>query len=322
MRGVIRPSLSLSLLLFLSLSSLTLPVQAQDCDRACLEGFMNQFLEALLAHDPSSLPLASDVRYTENGQDLAVGDGLWQTYTKHSGYKLYVADPVAGQVAYLSVIEEGATPVIAHFRMKVADQQIAEVEILIARGSMGTLENLVEPKPVFLETLPPEQRRSREEMVRITDSYFTGLDTEESGANVPFHPDCQRQENGAILANNPAAEEGSMQRLGCKEQFDTGFSTIVTDVRERRYLVLDEERGLSYAVVFFDHDGTALTMGGVGGATREVRAPFNRPLTFMIGEMFKIVDGQILQIEAVIVTVPFGMPSGWNGVDLVSTGQL
>ncbi len=318
MRGPMR--LFYPLLLLLALT--TLPVQAQDCDRACLEGFMNQFLDALLAHDPSTLPLAPTLRYTENGQDLAVGDGLWQTYTKHADYKLYVADPAAGQVAYLSVIEEGATPVIAYFRMQVANQQIAEMEILIARGSMGTLENLVTPKPIFLETLPPEQRRSREEMVRITDSYFTGLDTEESGANVPFHPDCQRQENGAILANNPDAAEGSMQRLGCKEQFDTGFSTIVTDVRERRYLVLDEERGLSYAVVFFDHDGTAKTMGGVGGVTREVGAPFNRPLTFMIGEMFKIVDGQIRQIEAVIVTVPFGMPSGWSGADLVSTGQL
>lgn len=310
MRGLIR---LFRPLLLLVLTALAIPARAQECDRACLEGLMNQFLAALLAHDASTLPLAPGMRYTENGQDIALGDGLWQTYTKHSGYKLYVADPFAGQLAYLSVIEEGDTPVIAHFRMQVANQQISEMEVLIARGSMGALENLVEPKPLFLETLPPEQRRSREEMVGITDSYFTGLDTEESGANVPFHPDCQRQENGTILANNPAAEEGSMQRLGCKEQFDTGFSTIVTDVRERRYLVLDEERGLSYAVVFFDHDGTPKTMGGVGGVTREVRAPFNRPLTFMIGELFKIVDGQIRQIEAIIVTVPFGMPSGWSG---------
>lgn len=298
------------------------PVHAQDCDRACLEGFMDQVLDAQLAHDASTLPLAPDFRYTENGQDLALDDGLWMTYTQHSDYKLYVADPVAGQLAYLSVIEEGETPVIAYYRMKVAGQQISELELLIGRGAQATLENLQEPKPLFLETLPPEQRRPRAEMVRIADSYFEGLDTLESGAGVPFHPDCTRQENGTWLANNPDAEEGSMQRLGCKEQFDTGFSTIVTDVRERRYLVLDEERGLAYAHVFFDHDGTPRTMGGVGGVTREVRAPFNRPLTFMIGELFKIVDGQIRQIEAIIVTVPFGMPSGWNGADLVTQGQL
>jgi hypothetical protein len=296
--------------------------QSQDCDRACLEGLMDQFQDALLAHDASGLPLAADFRYTENGQDIEVNDGLWQTYTKKSDYQLYVADPVAGQLAFLSVIEEGETPVISHFRMKVMNRQIAEMEVLLARGSQGLLENLVEPKPIYLETLPTDQRRSRAEMVRITDSYFTGLDEEESGANVPFHPDCQRQENGMILANNPDAEAGSMQRLGCKAQFDTGFSTIVTDVRERRYLVLDEERGLCYAIVFFDHNGTPETMGGVDRVQRPVGAPFNRPLTFMIGEMFKIVGGEIRQIEAVIVTVPYGQPSGWNDVDLETLGQL
>lgn len=306
----------LCMLLALGLGFLSPVVVAQDCDRSCLEDFMNQVLDAQLVHDASTLPLAPDFRYTENGQDIALDDGLWKTYTKHSNYRLYVADPAAGQLAYLSVIEEGDTPVIAYYRMKVANRQISELELLIGRGSQATLDNLQEPKPLFLEALPPQQRRSRAEMVRIADSYFEGLDTLESGANVPFHPDCTRQENGTWLANNPNAEEGSMQRLGCKEQFDTGFSTIVTDVRERRYLVLDEERGLVYAHVFFDHDGTPKTMGGVGGVTREVRAPFNRPLTFMIGELFKIVDGQILQIEAIIVTVPFGMPSGWNGVDV------
>jgi hypothetical protein len=197
------------------------------------------------------------------------------------------------------------------------------VEALLARGtSMAVLENLQEPKPIFLETLPPEQRSSREEMVAITDSYFTGLDTENSGANVPFHEDCQRQENGMILANSPDPDAGEMQKLGCKAQFDTGFSTIVTDVRERRFMALDEERGLSYAIIFFDHDGSPKTMGGVDGVTREVQAPFNRPMTLMIGELFKIVDGRIRQIEAIIVQVPYGMPSGWDGVDLRSMGQL
>jgi hypothetical protein len=319
MRGPLR---SLKALLFLITCIIALPAGAQDCDRGCLEGLMNRFLDGLLAHDTMGLPLAPNLRYTENGQDIALGDGLWQTYSKHPDYKLFVADPAAGQLALLSVIEEGATPVITHFRMKAENRQITEMEVLLARGSMGTLAYLVEPKPIFLEALPPDQRSTRAEMVRITNSYFSGIDEENSGANVPFHPDCQRQENGAILANNPDAEEGSMQRLGCKAQFDTGFSTIVTDIRERRFLVLDEERGLSYAIIFFDHDGTPKTMGSADGSVREVRAPFNRPLTFMIGELFKIVAGEIRQIEAVIVTVPYHMPSGWNGADLVTTGQL
>ncbi|MBN1238503.1 MAG: hypothetical protein JXB36_08365 [Gammaproteobacteria bacterium] len=292
------------------------PARAQECSRACLTGLMDTFLEALEARDPSDLPLAPSMRYTENGQDIALDDGLWKTFTRSSGYRLYVPDTDAGQVVFLGVIGENEESVIAHFRMKVEGRQIAEVEALLARGStMAALENLVEPKPIYLETLPPDQRRSRADMIAITNAYFTGLDTENSGANVPFHEDCQRQENGVILANSPDPDAGEMQRLGCKAQFDTGFSTIVTDVRERRFVAIDEERGLSYALVFFDHDGSPKTMGGVGGVTRDVQAPFNRPMTLMIGELFKIVDGRIRQIEAIIVQVPYGMPSGWGNAE-------
>ena len=41
---------------------------AETCDRACLEGFINQYLDALVAQDPSKLPLAKNARYTEMGR--------------------------------------------------------------------------------------------------------------------------------------------------------------------------------------------------------------------------------------------------------------
>lgn len=323
MKGGSRLAVLPALLLVPLILSLAPPAAAQYCERACLQSFADVFLTGLEARDPSGLPLSPEVRYTENGQELGLDDGLWKTFSKNSAYRLYAADPQAGQVAFLGVIEENGSPVIAHFRIKVENRQITEVEALLARNaSFANLDNLREPKSTFLETLPPEQRSTREEMLRITDSYFTGLDEENSGANVPFHEDCQRQENGAILANSPDPEAPPMQKLGCKAQFDTGFSTIVTDVRERRYMVLDEARGLSYAIVFFDHDGTPVTMGSADGTRRPVGPPFNRPLTFMIGELFKIAGGRIRQIEAVVIEVPYGMPSGWNGEDLVSLGQL
>src|SRR3954468_13204104 len=50
-----------------------------DCNRACLEALVNQYLDAAVAHDPGRLPLAADVKYTENEQVLDVGDGFWTT---------------------------------------------------------------------------------------------------------------------------------------------------------------------------------------------------------------------------------------------------
>ena len=42
-----------------------------DCSRACLEALVNQYLDAVVAHDPKRLPLSADVKYTENEQLLA-----------------------------------------------------------------------------------------------------------------------------------------------------------------------------------------------------------------------------------------------------------
>jgi len=67
------------LLEFLAAAILGLVMSARgadkSCDRTCLEEFVNQYLGALAAHDPSKLPLASKARYTENGQKLKLGDG-------------------------------------------------------------------------------------------------------------------------------------------------------------------------------------------------------------------------------------------------------
>ena len=66
---------------FLSLAAVSalaaLPAIAQTCDRACLEGHLDKYVDAMLAHNPASLPLAKDVRFTENGQQLDLGEGLW-----------------------------------------------------------------------------------------------------------------------------------------------------------------------------------------------------------------------------------------------------
>ena len=37
-----------------------------NCNRACLENLVNQYLTAVVAHDPSKLPVSKDVVNTEN----------------------------------------------------------------------------------------------------------------------------------------------------------------------------------------------------------------------------------------------------------------
>jgi hypothetical protein len=92
------------------------PDSANLCNRDCLEDYVNQYLDAIVGHNPSLLPLAENVKFTENGQMLELGDGFWNTASAIGSYKLYVADPHSGQVGFFGTIRESGTPAILVLR--------------------------------------------------------------------------------------------------------------------------------------------------------------------------------------------------------------
>ncbi|MGA8768738.1 MAG: hypothetical protein WB559_17110, partial [Candidatus Acidiferrales bacterium] len=89
---------------------------ARACDYACLTGFIDQYLSALVAHDPSRLDLAAHVKFTENTMSMKLGDALWGTISAMGTYKVYFADPQAGQVGFEGTIRENGTPAILVIR--------------------------------------------------------------------------------------------------------------------------------------------------------------------------------------------------------------
>jgi hypothetical protein len=79
--------------------------------------------------------------------------------------------------------------------------------------------------------------------------------------------------------------------MSCGAQFATGFTKVITGVQERRFPVVDEERGLVLSIVRFDHSGKNKTITWADGTEHKVNPPFDQPYSFFIGELFKIVDG-------------------------------
>jgi hypothetical protein len=322
------------------------------CDRACLEGFVEQYLDAAIAHDPKLLPLAKDVKFTENGQRLPLPDGHWKTTTGKGKYRLFVTDPEAGQVAVIATIREEArtgdgTPAPIAIRLKVVNRQITEIETLVIRpttpltqaanagrgaaagaappapsGPAVNLEKLGVPHHLFTDVLPPAERMSRADLIKISNMYFSGMEKNDGKGNYPFTDDCERFENGSQSTNTPLREGQTRPdpktattysgAWGCKEQFESGLIHFVWRIRDRRFVAVDPERGLAFSFAFFDHalgkDRTFQTPDG-----RTVTGGPPDPYTWELAELFRVEKGKIRRIEAILTRSPYGMNSGWSG---------
>ena len=308
---------------------------AGACDRACLEGVMDQYLNALVAQDPTRLPLATNVRNTENGQRLELGDGFWRSVSGLGTYKLVVADPQKGEVAAEVTMREAGTPLILALRLKVENRRITEIESLLAHSEMGAknLEALGKPRDAFFRATPPARRMSRADLIKVANMYFSGMQQNDGKGVYPFADDCDRIENGTRTTNSPTdARPGApppppnapppvrpdpktatnySSMWTCREQFESGLLHFVSRIRDRRYVAVDEERGVVFSFAFFDH---------MAGKTRTFQTPSGRtvtagpvqPWTWELAEIFKVEDGKLHEIEAVLERAPYGMGSGWS----------
>ena len=152
----------------------------------------------------------------------------------------------------------------------------------------------------------------------IANSYFTGLQNNDGHNKVPFAPTCHRIESGAPTTNVPVkpGQEPSTLNMGCTESFGLGYFREDTDLRDRRFPVVDEERGLVYALVFFDHDAVLRSYKLNNGKTQTVKK--TSPWTWEIAEVFQIKNGLIDQVEAVVLPAPYRMKPNWKGGELAS----
>jgi hypothetical protein len=304
---------------------------ASPCDRACLHDIAEAYLAAMLAHAPKQAPLALNARYTENGADLSVPDGLWRTLDKLGTYRLYVADPQARMIAFLAKGRENGAPVLIGTRLRVINHQITEMESVVGRLSnttggavLGTAPKDLsidgEPRKQFVTDLPSGARRTPAQLAAIVNGYFTGLEGNTGDKPPDFAADCQRLENETPTTNVPVAQgaQPGAANMPCAKAFGLGYYHEDTRLRNRRILAVDVERGLVCASVFFDHDATVRSYRLKDG--REVKVRNTGPWTWMIQEYFQVnAAGKISQVEAVLLSVPYGTRPGWvTGVHLPS----
>jgi len=235
-----------------------------NCNRACLENVVDQYLTALAARDPKRLPLSADVKYTENDQVIPIGDGFGKTVEGRGKYTHIFSDPEFGQVAYMGTMMEAGAPILLSLRLRVELGRITEIESVLYKPGGGgpagiaDMDKPYQPEQFWFKSIPPAQRMSRQELIAIADGYFTGLQKNDGkGINgtgtYPFTEDCHRIENGAPTTNRPRpANEapGTINAfaMDCLSQFKLGYYFVVQNIHDRRYPVVDQERATGTAL--------------------------------------------------------------------------
>jgi hypothetical protein len=305
------------------------PAALSLCDRKCLNSLVDQYLDAVVAHDPSHLAVTKTVKFTEDGQKVDLGDGFWRTATARGTYKFYMDDPQTEQVVFFGTIREAGSPVSPVLRLKTEDRKIAEVETIVVREGMNpprptetgaeNFEKLGGLDPLFLEAIPLSERVSRDVLAATANTYFSGMQQNDGKGDYSFFADdCSRVEDGLqatggrnTMASSSEPDNSYGALAGCRAQFQPGLLHFVTRIRDRRFVVLDTEHGVALAFVFFDHaagstrtfqtpDGISVTAGPTNPRTREM------------AEAFKVEKGQIRRIQAISHRCLYGTNSGWS----------
>jgi len=301
-----------------ALTAVAQPAAPIACDRTCLDGFVDRYLDAMQARAVTPELFTRETKFTENGIRLPLGnEGLWFRMSGKGTYKFYVPDVETQQVAFIGTVREGGksttdgTLVAIAVRLKIVSGHITEVEQLAIRpqAPLGgaapatpprflptgeAVEKMGSPNPIFAEVIPAAKRPSREEMIRTANYYFAGLQRNDGKGYYPFTDDCDRFENGMQTTNIPQRDPatGETVKRGCKKQFEESLKGIVSRIRDRRFVAVDRERGVVFSFAFFDHE--------------------NINWTWQLAELFKVENGQIRRIEAVFDRAPYGINSGWS----------
>jgi hypothetical protein len=290
--------------------------------RAELEGFIDRYLAALVAHDPKLAPFASDVIFAENDVRLPLGSASWKTIERLGRYRHYFADPQNGDAGLIATVYENGKGAILVLRLKIRDRQIVEAEQCVTRDAGGaeTYEKLGAPDPVWLEAVPEAQRQSHDALRAAAFTYFEALQRNDGAGIYPFRDDAVRIEHARRVTSLPAVEgyghadaAFNFTTLSAKAQYEMGMMAFVSEIRDRRYQVVDVERGAVLATSFFDYHGDLKSITFADGRHWPLPAYFRTPRSNHANEAFKVINGSFRYIEMTFVDVPFATRAVWSG---------
>lgn len=269
------------------------PAVAKDCERACLDDLVTQYLKDMAAHNPAALPVAPNVRFTENGDVMKLGDGLWRTASGLGTYRQDILD-VAGHTAATQavVLEDGDKPVLFALRLKERDGKISQIETMVVPHDKSSL--IFDPagyekgNEQMTYVPPAPEIDTRAEAIEIAMKYPQGLNVGSFvQTDTPFASDAYRIENGIHTAG------AGCTRAGCE------------NIKTQRII---EHPGIHARVAAVDAQLGIVLLYLDFGNTQQ----YGPGLALVTFEAFKIYGGQIHAVNAVLRMASTSAASGWG----------
>jgi hypothetical protein len=289
----LQSNLSRAAILFLLAALTATGARAQDCDRACLKDMISKYVGALAAHDPSRLPLAASVRFTEDSRELKPGEGLWKSVVRVGSFRQDYIDRKAQIAAAHINAFESDTQVLHTVLLRVANRKITGIETQVYRvkdqPTFKTPDQLDKPLPGMGVAVPADKRMTRAELIRVALAYTEGLRIGNFiTAKTPFAKEAYRIEDGAYTAGVgcPTCDPILSQRVHQHPDVKPSVAAV------------DEEESI---VVLWMNFGDTNSYG-----------PGNALITF---EAFKIWGGEIHAVNAFFRISPKDTQRGWPPVD-------
>jgi len=276
------------------------PASPSTCDRACLTAFIDSYYAALIANDARKLPQAAKARITENGAERKLADTFWAS-ADETIFRFDIVNTKRGDTGTEVVIKNAdGSKTMQMLRLKVQNGAITEIETIKAnQGDADRLwgpDTLTAVSPAFQLSIREPERDSYYDLIAAADSYWRAFQT---NGTPNYHrarllPDSRRFENG--VQTTGVVRDGQFQTT--QSGFDNG-RFLGRNLWDRRYPVVDEERGVVLSIVRF---------GLKSGAKSQSVATANDRL---VAEFFAIKAGYIQEIQAVLFNLPDEKPTGW-----------
>jgi hypothetical protein len=269
------------------------------CDRACLTGFVDAYFAALVANDARKLPQAARARITENSTEKKLADTFWQS-AEGTAYRFDIVNVQRGDTGTEAVVRNAdGTKTMFMVRLKIQNGAITEIETI--KANQGDADRLWGPDQLtktapFELSIRESERDSYYDLIGAAESYWRAFQTNGTPAYHPARllPDTLRFENG--LQTTGVMRDGKFQTTA--SGFDEG-RFLGRNLWDRRYPVVDEERGVVLSIVRF---------GLKAGAKSQNVATSNDRL---VAEFFAVKAGRIQEIHAVLFNLPDAKPTNW-----------